>query len=125
LVHANAFFVLLASLMLIAFVSLIAAGAAASKAHEHTPNAWTWLALAAAAQIVSVMILASLVNGLNLDDRLRSAGMIEISHGGDDNSTTASFQNPTVVWPGSARDGRGQGSRNDGTQTAEVMMKSA
>jgi len=46
--------------MFIAFVSLIAAVAIASKNHEQTSrNTWTWLALAAVAQIVTFMALAA------------------------------------------------------------------
>jgi hypothetical protein len=60
MVHANVFGFLLAPLMFIAFVSLIAAVAIASKDHEHTSrNTWTWLALAAVAQIVTFMAVAS------------------------------------------------------------------
>ena|SRR5438876_8421193 len=60
MVHANVFGFLLAPLIFIAFVSLIAAVAIASKDHEHTSrNTWTWLALAAVAQIVTFMAVAS------------------------------------------------------------------
>ena len=46
--------------MFIAFVSLIVAVAIASKDHEHTSrNTWTWLVLAAVAQIVTFMAVAS------------------------------------------------------------------
>jgi len=55
----NVFGTLLAPLMFIAFVSLIVAVAIASKSHEQTPrNAWTYLALAAVAQILTFMALA-------------------------------------------------------------------
>jgi hypothetical protein len=60
LLHPNVFSLLLAPLMFIAFVSLIAAVAIASKNHEQTSrNTWTWLALAAVAQIVTFMALAA------------------------------------------------------------------
>ena len=60
MVHANVFGFLLAPLMFIAFVSLIAAVAIASKTHERTSrNTWTWLALAAVAQIWTFMVVAS------------------------------------------------------------------
>jgi hypothetical protein len=60
MLHANVFGFLLAPLMLIAFVSLIAAVAIASKNHEQTSrNTWTWLALAALAQILTFMALAA------------------------------------------------------------------
>src|SRR5450432_4004279 len=41
------------------------------------------------------------------------------SHGEDHASTTASFQDPTVLWIGSARAGCGPCSRNNGTQTTK------
>ena len=64
MLHANVFGFLLAPLMLIAFVSLIAAVAIASKNHEQTSrNTWTWLALAAVAQILTFMALASVGKG--------------------------------------------------------------
>ena len=60
MIHANVFGFVLAPLMFIAFVSLIAAVAIASKNHEYTSGkTWTWLALAAVAQIVTFMALAS------------------------------------------------------------------
>lgn len=60
MIHANVFGFVLAPLMFIAFVSLIAAVAIASKNHEHTSrNTWTWLALAAVAQIVTFMALGA------------------------------------------------------------------
>jgi hypothetical protein len=59
MVHANVFGFLLAPLMFIAFVSLVAAVAIASNDHEHTWNTWTWLALAAEAQIVTFVAVAS------------------------------------------------------------------
>jgi uncharacterized membrane protein HdeD (DUF308 family) len=59
LLHPNAFVFLLAPLMFVAFVSLIVAVAIASKNHQQTSrSAWTWLALAGAAQIVTFMALA-------------------------------------------------------------------
>ena len=64
MLHANVFGFLLAPLMLIAFVSLIAAVAIASKNHEQTSRStWTWLALAAVAQILTFMALASVGKG--------------------------------------------------------------
>ena len=64
IVHANVLGFLLAPLMLIAFVSLIAAVAMASKNHEHTSrNTWTWLALAAVAQILTFVALAAVGKG--------------------------------------------------------------
>src|SRR5450432_755459 len=48
-----------------------------------------------------------------------SPTLIPISHRGDHDSTAASFQNPTVFWPGSSRAERGQCSGNHGTQTTE------
>jgi len=60
MIHANVFGFVLAPLMFMAFVSLIAAVAIASKNHEHTSrNTWTWLALAAIGQIVTFMAVAS------------------------------------------------------------------
>ena len=59
LLRANVFGFVLAPLMLVAFVTLIAAVCIASKNHEETSrNAWTWLALAGFAQIVTFMTLA-------------------------------------------------------------------
>ena len=61
MIHANVFGFVLAPLMFIAFVSLIAAVALASKNHEQTSrNAWTWLALAGAAQILTFLSIANL-----------------------------------------------------------------
>ena len=61
LLHPNVFGFLLAPLMFIAFVSLIVAVGIASKNHEQTSrNAWTWLALAGVAQILTFMALAPL-----------------------------------------------------------------
>jgi len=64
MLHANVFGFLLAPLMLIAFVCLIAAVAMASKNHEQTSrNSWTWLVLAAVAQIITFMVLAVVGKG--------------------------------------------------------------
>ena len=61
LLHPNVFGFLLAPLMFIAFVSLMVAVAIASKNHEQTSrNAWTWLALAGVAQVLTFMVLAAL-----------------------------------------------------------------
>jgi len=60
MIHANVFGFVLAPLMFVAFVSLIAAVAVASKNHEHTSrNTWTWLALAGVAQILTFMAIAN------------------------------------------------------------------
>lgn len=59
LLHPNIFGLLLAPVMFIAFVSLIVAFGIASKNNEKTPrNAWTWLWLAAVAQILTFMTSA-------------------------------------------------------------------
>ncbi len=61
LLHPNVFGFMLAPLIFIAFVSLIVAVGIASKNHEQTSrNAWTWLALAGVAQILTFMALAAL-----------------------------------------------------------------
>jgi hypothetical protein len=58
LVHTNLFGFLLAPFMVIAFVSLIVAVVIASKHHEQTSrNAWTWLAVAGVAQILTFLAL--------------------------------------------------------------------
>ncbi len=60
LLHPNVFAFILAPLMFIAFVLLIAAVAIASKNHEQTSrHAWTWLASAGVAQILTFMALAA------------------------------------------------------------------
>ncbi len=57
--------------MFIAFVLLIAAVAIASKAHERTSrNTWTWLALAAVAQIVTFVTVVFLARGLSYNDEV-------------------------------------------------------
>ena len=61
LLHPNVFAFILAPLMFIAFVLLIAAVAIASKNREQTSrHAWTWLASAGIAQILTFMALAAL-----------------------------------------------------------------
>ncbi len=59
LLRPNVFAFVLAPLMFIAFVVLIGGVAIASKNHEQTSrNAWTWLALAGVAQILTFTALA-------------------------------------------------------------------
>jgi hypothetical protein len=61
LLRPNVFAVILAPLMFIAVVLLIAAVAIASKNHEQTSRpAWTWLASAGVAQILTFLALAAL-----------------------------------------------------------------
>jgi hypothetical protein len=58
ILYPNVVGFLLFPLMFVAFVSLIVAVGIASKNHEATSrNTWTWLALAAVAQIMTFMVL--------------------------------------------------------------------